>query len=44
MKGLGGYHLVYSTLMSAWVALSIPIVADAQGSPPYGLACRWRSG
>lgn len=30
--------IVYSTLMSAWVALSIPIVADAQGSPPYGLA------
>ena len=30
--------IVYSTVMSAYVALSIPIVADAQGSPPYGLA------
>lgn len=30
--------IVYSTLLSAYVALSIPIVADAQGSPPYGLA------
>jgi hypothetical protein len=30
--------IVYSTVMAAWVALAVPIYAEAEGSPAYGLA------